>query len=254
MGAALLLCGCGGGDSDSPSTAASTAVSTEATTAGKEGSELSPQAKAQAKAAKQGAAQARSGEGTPGGGDPSGQGQKHGAHIAQPKGAPEQAPAPAEIAAATVADMSLQSPAITASGGAPGSLPTTYTCDGKGGWPELRWQGVPPGTAELALYVMNVQPVQEKLFVDWAVAGLDPDLSAIEAGALPKGAIVGTNSFGKRGYEICPPGSGEIYMFAIYALPQKLSPPKGFDARELRKEILGVSGNVGLLPALYARG
>ena len=43
-------------------------------------------------------------------------------------------------------------------------------------------------------------------------------------------------------------------MFAIYALPQALSRKQGFDARELRKEILDVSGNVGLLPAVYERG
>jgi phosphatidylethanolamine-binding protein (PEBP) family uncharacterized protein len=101
---------------------------------------------------------------------------------------------------------------------------------------------------------MSVQPVEEQLFVDWAVAGLDPSLTGIEAGQLPKGAVVGTNGFGKRGYEICPSGSGEIYMFAVYALPRSLSPKPGFDARELRKEILAVSGNVGLLPAVYSRG
>ena len=38
---------------------------------------------------------------------------------------------------------------------------------------------------------MNVQPVEGQLFVDWALAGLDPGLKEIEAGELPKGAIVG---------------------------------------------------------------
>ena len=150
--------------------------------------------------------------------------------------------------------MSLQSPAIVAAAGHPGSLAATYTCDGKNSWPKLQWAGVPDGTAELILYAMSVQPVDEQLFVDWAVAGLDPGLEGIEAGKLPKGAVEGTNGFGKRGYSLCPAGAGEIYMFAIYALPQELSPPKGFDARELRHEILAVSGNVGLLPAVYARG
>jgi phosphatidylethanolamine-binding protein (PEBP) family uncharacterized protein len=149
--------------------------------------------------------------------------------------------------------MTLQSPSIVPSGQQPGSLATTYTCDGANSWPALRWSGVPAGSAELILYVMNVAPVEGKLFVDWAVAGLDPGLEGIEAGRLPKGAVVGTNGFGKRGYAICPP-SGEIYVFAVYALPRALSPQKGFDARELRKEILDVSGNVGLLAAAYARG
>jgi hypothetical protein len=148
--------------------------------------------------------------------------------------------------------MKLESPAILASEGNPGSLSPTYSCDGKDSWPAMRWSGVPAGTAELALYAMNVQPVDGKLFVDWAVAGLDPGLGGIEEGKLPKGAVVGTNGFGKRGYSICPEGRGEIYMFAVYALPKRLALAPGFDAREARGQILGVSGNVGLLPALYA--
>jgi phosphatidylethanolamine-binding protein (PEBP) family uncharacterized protein len=135
-----------------------------------------------------------------------------------------------------------------------GVLPAVYTCDGKDSWPALRWAGVPEGTAELALFAMNVQPVEEKLFFDWAVAGLNPSLTGIEAGTLPKGAITGQNSFGKAGYSICPPGTGETYMFALYALPQRLSPGQGFDPRTLRKEVLALSGNVGLLPTAYLHG
>lgn len=179
---------------------------------------------------------------------------KSGPHITPPKGPTEEAPTPEQVAHATVADMTLESPAIIASGGSPARLAATYTCDGQDSWPALHWAGVPTGTAELALFAMNVQPVEERLFVDWAVAGLNPGLGEIKAGELPKGAIVGTNGFGKAGYSICPSGAGEIYMFALYALPQSLLPSKGFDARELRKEILGVSGNVGLLPAVYERG
>lgn len=254
--AALLLAGCGGGSSDP---AEDSSAQSSGATSGQGGGDPSPVASAPSEAkekAKQKQAEARShASGTDGGSEgSSGPRQKHGERIAQPKGAPEQAPTPTEIAHATVADMTLESPAIVASEGNPGSLSPAYTCDGKGSWPALRWQGVPAGTAELALFVMNVQPVKEQLFVDWAVAGLDPSLTEIKAGELPKGAIVGTDGFGKTGYEICPSGQGEIYMFAIYALPQRLSPKRGFDARELRKEVLAVSGNVGLLPALYAHG
>lgn len=255
--AALLLCGCGGGSSD-PQEGTSAANSDVATAEqGGEGPS-SPGATSAAAKAKEKAGQAKAQSSAPGahGGDEGSpaQGQKHGRHIAQPKGAPEPAPTPSEVAHATVADMTLESPAIVATEGNPGSLPPTYTCDGRGGWPTLHWQGVPPGTAELALFVMNVQPVNGQLFVDWALAGLDPGLEEIKAGELPGGAIPGTNGFGKTDYEICPSGQGEIYMFALYALPRRLSPKRGFDARELRKEVLAVSGNVGLLPALYAHG
>jgi phosphatidylethanolamine-binding protein (PEBP) family uncharacterized protein len=261
---AFLLSGCGGGSSDSES--GSTTATSTAPAAGPEGAKTASQAAGSkagqgAKAGSQSGADPGAagpqGQGGSGGGDSNqgspGQAHKHGPRIAPPKGPPEQAPTPAQLNSATVADMSLESPAIIAAAGSPGHLAATYTCDGANSWPELRWGGIPAGTAELAVFAMNVQPVEEQLFVDWAVAGLDPALKGIEAGKLPKGAIVGTNGFGKRGYSLCPPGAGEIYMFAVYALPTALSPPKGFDARELRKEVLGASGNVGLLPAVYAR-
>jgi Raf kinase inhibitor-like YbhB/YbcL family protein len=150
--------------------------------------------------------------------------------------------------------MAVESPSSQGSSGGPQALPATYTCDGKGTSPALRWQGVPPGTAELVIFTMNIQPVEEKLFFDWAVAGLSPDLTEVEAGKLPRGAVVGRNSFGKTGYEICPPSGAETYMFTVFALPQKLSPNQGFDPSALRKEVLDISGNVGLLALSYTRG
>jgi phosphatidylethanolamine-binding protein (PEBP) family uncharacterized protein len=259
LAALLLFAGCSSqGDSAGTAATASTATvaedgagapgpSSAASQGGdpKQGSKAGHSAKGSAPGQGQGS-DAEAGEG---------QGAKHGQRIAQPKGPREQAPSSQELAGATVADISLQSPAIASAPEGVGRLPATYTCDGEGSWPALQWSGVPAGTAELILYAMSLQPVEGKLFVDWAAAGLDPSLEEVEAGRLPKGAIVGTNSFGKAGYEICPPaGSGEIYMFALYALPRALSPQKGFDARDLRRQILDVSGNVGLLPASYARG
>jgi phosphatidylethanolamine-binding protein (PEBP) family uncharacterized protein len=250
----LALSGCGGGSSeeDSAGTAASAAGSAKST--GAEGASSSAAKKGGSGSQSPQAASAGAAGNDESAGVGEGQG-KHGPRIAQPKGAREQAPTPEAIANATVADMTLESPVIVASGEEPGHLPAAYSCDGEDSWPAMRWSGVPAGTEELILYAMNMQPVEGKLFVDWAVGGLDPGLEGVEAGRLPEGATVGTNSFGKRGYEICPPpGSGEIYLFAVYALPRALAPPKGFDARELRRTILDVSGNVGLLPAVYSRG
>lgn len=249
--AALSLGGCGSGSPDSGATASTTAaVQAGGEAAAAQGPDGPQGQGAQGQGAGKGPAPGASADPAAKGG-----GQKHGPRIAQPKGAPEQAPTPAQLAKATVADISLTSPSLPA--GAEGIAPilTPYTCDGKGGWPAFGWSGVPAGTAELIFYAMNSQPVEGKLFVDWAVAGLDPTLSGIEAGKLPKGAITGTNGFGRRGYEICPPpGSGEIYIFAVYALPRALSPKPGFDGRELRKQILDVSGNAGLFSAAYNRG
>jgi phosphatidylethanolamine-binding protein (PEBP) family uncharacterized protein len=153
-----------------------------------------------------------------------------------------------------VASMTLESPSSQPSSAGPQALPATYTCDGNGTSPALRWQGVPGGTAELVVFAMNAQPVAGKLFFDWAVAGLSPDLEEIEAGKLPKGAVVGRNSFGKTGYEICPEGSGESYVFLLFALPKKLSPGQGFEPLALRKSVSEISSNAGLMALSYARG
>lgn len=249
--AALGLAGCGG--SSNPE-AASTASTSAASAAGSPDSSDSPGPSGSAGGSKD-SGKAKKEDSSSATNASSGGGKKHGPYIAQPKGEREREPTPADIASATVADMTLESPAVLSAEGGPGSLAATYTCDGADSWPALRWAGVPAGTEELALYVMNAQPVGGRLFFDWAVAGLDPGLESIEAGQLPRGAVVGINSFGKRGYSICPPaGSGEIYIFALFALPRSLSPKQGFDPRALREEILDVSGNVGLLTAVYGRG
>jgi len=252
--AGLLLSGCGGDSSQGASTTSPTAAAPGDGGAApgeagseKEGTAAPGEAGGEVRAAAPKEASAPASEPT------AKATKKHGATIAQPKGPREQTPTPAEVADLTVADMSLSSPSLPPGPGGPVPLTAAYTCDGEGKWPDLSWSGVPAGSAELILYAMNVQPVAGKLFVDWAVAGLDPGLSGIEAGKLPKGAVVGTNSFGKRGYEICPESS-EIYIFAVYALPRALSSQPGFDARELRRQVLDVSGNVGLLSATYTRG
>jgi phosphatidylethanolamine-binding protein (PEBP) family uncharacterized protein len=180
--------------------------------------------------------------------------QKQGPSIATPEGAPEQGLTSEQRETAKVASITLESPALLPVAGAPGELPSNYTCDGKDSWPALRWRGVPEGTAELVLFAMGLEPLEGKLFFNWALAGLDPELEGLEAARLPKSAVMGQNGYGRRGYSICPSqGDGETYFFVLYALPERLSPRQGFDPRALRKEVQELSRNVGILPLTYAR-
>jgi phosphatidylethanolamine-binding protein (PEBP) family uncharacterized protein len=173
--------------------------------------------------------------------------------VSIPKGEPEPTQTAQQKAQATVTDMTLYSPDLPRASTSP--LPATYTCDGQDSWPRLSWQGTPPGTAELALLVMNSQPIEDKVFFDWAVAGIDPSISGLEAGKLPKGAVVGKNSFGKVGYSICPPPqSRESYVLLLYALPKSLDPKRGFEPLAFREATLAISGNAGLMAVSYARG
>jgi hypothetical protein len=248
----LLLGGCGAGSSaDSGSSTASTAAAeggaAEGGLAAKGGSDSSSAEGASGAAGSQ----------VPGGqgaaaGRPSSAG-KHGPAVSRPSGAPAPKITPQQRRQATVADLTLESPSSQPSAGGPRALPARYTCDGKGTSPALRWQGVPSGTAELVLFVSNARPVEGELFFDWAVAGLSPGLEGLEAGRLPKGAIVGRNGFGKTAYEVCPEGGGEAYVFTLFALPKKLSPRPGFEPFVLRREVGSTSGDVGLLALSHLR-
>jgi phosphatidylethanolamine-binding protein (PEBP) family uncharacterized protein len=120
-------------------------------------------------------------------------------------------------------------------------------CDGANVWLPFAWRGVPSGTAELALFIVNLKPVDEAVFVDWAVAGLSPTSTGISAGTLPAGAIVGRNGFGRVGYSICPPkGTSETYIARLVALSHPLHPRLGFDARAFYLEAARAALAVGL--------
>lgn len=260
--AVLALAGCGGGSSDgsSSSSSSSDAASSGApSSSGSSSDGASTTASSDAGGGPGSGTSAASevaadGDGSAAGGEQSSTATKHGSHVPLPTGAPEPGITPEQRRDATVASMTLQIPSGQASGGGPQMLSAEYTCDGKNTSPALRWQGVPGGTAELVLFAMNVQPVNGTLFFDWAVGGLSPELTEIEAGKLPKGAVAGRNSFGKTGYGICPEGEGETYIFTLFAVPKKLSPSQGFEPLALRKAVTEASGNAGLLALGYTRG
>lgn len=173
---------------------------------------------------------------------------KHGPRPVLPEGEPEPKRTPKQKAEGTVANMVVSTPAVDGSG----ALSRTYTCDGKNVSPPLEWQGVPSSAKELAVFVMNVAPVNGKIFFDWAVAGIPPTSTGMGSGAVPQGAVVGKNSEGKQGYSLCPAGSeGETYVIAVYALEQRTNPKQGFDAAQLREEAPKISQSAGLLSAVY---
>ena len=135
-----------------------------------------------------------------------------------------------------------------------GTLPSQYTCDGHNIAVPLRWTGIPAGTAELMLDVLNVNPVHGQLFFDWAVAGLKPNSRGITAGKLPAGAVAGTNGFGRTSYDLCPAkGAAEKYVVVLFALPHKLGVKSGFDSTALRRQALRHATYEGFLFFSYKR-
>lgn len=136
-----------------------------------------------------------------------------------------------------------------------GVLPARYTCDGANISPPLHWKGIPPGTAELMLDVLNLEPVAGKLYFDWAVTGINPKSSSTAAGVVPPGAVVGAGSNGQTKYSLCPakPGSHENYIAVLFALPHRLHAKTGFDATALRLQAERTAQFEGFLFFKYTR-
>ncbi len=134
-------------------------------------------------------------------------------------------------------------------------IPARYTCDGADTSLPVRWSKIPPGTAELAMFLLDLQPVHGKLFFDWAVAGLSPTAGGVPAGALPAGAVVARNSFGRVDYSICPP-KGTVeghFILRLLALPHALPAKPGFDAEAFYQEAERSTKVVGLAGGVYTR-
>jgi phosphatidylethanolamine-binding protein (PEBP) family uncharacterized protein len=164
----------------------------------------------------------------------------------------------ASTAATKLPAIAFGSPSIIgnrASGKAP-TIPARYTCDGKDTMPPLGWGAVPPGTAELALFIFKVERSVPNstgggvaVSVEWAVAGLSPKIHAISAGKLPHGAVAAS----KR-YSICPPkGKSGIYIFQISAVSRRFAVRPHFNAVQLFKESEGSTVASGTFTSTYKR-
>jgi len=136
-----------------------------------------------------------------------------------------------------------------------------FTCDGDDVSPELAWQGVPTGSAELAV-VMDDPDAPGGSFTHWLVYGIDSGETALPE-AVPEGATVagppslrqGENSFGTVGYGgPCPPG-GEThrYVFRLLALDEETGLEGGASRDELLDALQGHVLAETSLTATYAR-
>lgn len=96
-----------------------------------------------------------------------------------------------------------------------------HGCDGEDVSPALTWTGVPDGTVELAIVVVDEDAGG---FLHWLVTGIDPSVVSTFEGSAPPGALEWENSFGRPGWAgPCPPdGETHTYRFTLHALNQQL--------------------------------
>ena len=119
-----------------------------------------------------------------------------------------------------------------------------HTCDGLDSSPALSWTGVPDGTQELAISLIDENNLSNgRPFIHWVLAGIDPSVERIGENEIPPGAVRGLNFFGDVGYTgPCPdPGSTGTFTFTVFALDQQLELADGTPAAELLDVVATVS-------------
>jgi phosphatidylethanolamine-binding protein (PEBP) family uncharacterized protein len=122
-----------------------------------------------------------------------------------------------------------------------GEIPARYTCDGANVAPPLKWGAVPSSSSEVVLFALAVTPGQSPSAaspVEWAMAGLKPELHGIKAGELPQGAYLVEAGDGKKQYSICPPrGQTRHYAFVLYAMPPGIAAGTGISGAVLLRNL-----------------
>jgi Raf kinase inhibitor-like YbhB/YbcL family protein len=126
--------------------------------------------------------------------------------------------------------------------GAP--IDSRYACDGLDIAPAVSWGTPPPGTAEIAIVMVDESAVSNDMaFVHWVVAGIQPSEITLVEGDVPEGAVQAINFFGDVGYGgPCPPldDAPHNYKLTVYALNQ----PLGLADRTPATEFLDTIENV----------
>jgi Raf kinase inhibitor-like YbhB/YbcL family protein len=133
------------------------------------------------------------------------------------------------------------------------TIPRRFTCDGDDVSPPLRWSGVPREARELAVLVEDPD-APSGTFVHWTAFGLDPGSDGLPAATVaPK---QGKNSFGDAKYGgPCPPEGDEPhrYIFAVYALSDRLVTGSGASPDGFRSAVSRVALARGKLTGTYGR-
>jgi Raf kinase inhibitor-like YbhB/YbcL family protein len=116
--------------------------------------------------------------------------------------------------------LQVESPAF----GMNGSIPAEFTADGADVAPPLSWSTPPSGTRSIAILVDDPDApnpaAPTKTHVHWIVTGIPATTTTLPGGnALPDGATMGTNDWGKRAWMgPNPPIGRHRYFFKVYAL------------------------------------
>jgi Raf kinase inhibitor-like YbhB/YbcL family protein len=151
-----------------------------------------------------------------------------------------------------VATFTVESPAFN-NGKA---LPPRFTCGSDGVSPPLTLENLPEDTKAVA-FILEDPDAPKGTYTHWIMWNWPASKTEIPA-ALPaqtkleSGAIQGTGSNGKVGYNPpCPPSGTHHYYLKAYALDSKLNLPSSSDKQALLAAMQGHVIGQGMLMATY---
>lgn len=105
------------------------------------------------------------------------------------------------------------------------TIPSIYTCEGKGVSPPLEWADPPNGTKSFAIIVDDPDSPDPKApvrsWVHWVIYDLPASTRALDEAVqtLPSGAVQGKNDRHQASYApFCPVIGQHRYFFKLYAL------------------------------------
>ncbi|NPB05291.1 MAG: YbhB/YbcL family Raf kinase inhibitor-like protein [Aquificae bacterium] len=127
-----------------------------------------------------------------------------------------------------------------------GTIPQTFTCDGKNESPPLVFSEIPEGTKSLVL-IMHDPDAPAGDFTHWLVYSIPPTVKGLPRNlpkkpVLEKGILQGVNDFGFVGYGgPCPPpwDGPHRYYFELYALDYEPNLKPGATREEVERALEG---------------
>jgi len=124
-------------------------------------------------------------------------------------------------------------------------IPARYSCKGQDISPPLEWdKELPERTQSLAL-IMDDPDAPMGTWVHWVLYNIPATAHALPENTpddpvLADGALQGTNSSRKTGYDgPCPPSGTHRYFFKLYALDTRLGLPSGATKDQLLEAMQG---------------
>lgn len=120
-----------------------------------------------------------------------------------------------------------------------GAIPAKHTCQGDNTNPPLRFDGVPKGTASIAL-VMDDPDAPVGVWDHWVLWNIDAQTKDIKERSVPLNAMQGKNSWGMSRYGgPCPPSGTHRYIFTAYALDKTVDLGENATKRDLERAMDG---------------